>query len=427
MKALCAVVLAALVMVTVASIPPQGIGNYIEINPAIKGKLFYWLFPAQNPSNDTPLILWMTGGPGCSGALAALYENGPYSVNEFVQLVPNPYSWNLNAHVMYIDQPLGTGFSTVESPRDYVTNETEVADDVYTFLQMFFAGPGSAYANSPFFVSAESYGGHYSVSVSSRIIQGNANAANAYINFKGVSCGNGMTAAIYQMPSYLSYATTYNLVDKAVLDKVALMTDACEKDLHAQDYTAGYDTCLPIINEVLQAAKINPYNRDLPCPPQFPLCYNLTAQQDYMNLPAVQAHLGVNKVWEPCNDAVNGAFTADWVENFAGDLVTILEAGYPALWYNGQLDFICNYQGNEALLADLQWSGAAGFAAAPYLPWYIDGVEVGQVKSYGGLTFVLVAQAGHMVPHDQPQAALEIITHLIGDMNAPWNVTSSGL
>ena len=63
--------------------------------------------------------------------LALLIENGPYTVdsntNEFVL---NPYSWTNNASVIWIDQPVGTGFSYTEDTSDYVRNESEVFFDI---------------------------------------------------------------------------------------------------------------------------------------------------------------------------------------------------------------------------------------------------------------------------------------------------------
>ena len=58
-----------------------------------------------------PVVLWLTGGPGCSSEVALLYENGPFRLNEQKQIERNPYSWNNFANLLYVDQPIGTGFS----------------------------------------------------------------------------------------------------------------------------------------------------------------------------------------------------------------------------------------------------------------------------------------------------------------------------
>jgi carboxypeptidase C (cathepsin A) len=80
------------------------------------------------------------GGPGCSSELATFAENGPWTFQDpsnVSSLVVNPQSWNQRANVVYIDQPVGTGFSYAD--RDvYERNEDEVAEDVYAFTQVLF-------------------------------------------------------------------------------------------------------------------------------------------------------------------------------------------------------------------------------------------------------------------------------------------------
>ena len=102
----------------------------------------------NNPATD-PLVLWMTGGPGCSSEVALFGENGPCSVGPLGEDTHiNPYSWNSNASLLYIDQPSGTGFSYPLSGTD--AGEAGVARDMYDFLQQFFKAHDK-YAKLPFF------------------------------------------------------------------------------------------------------------------------------------------------------------------------------------------------------------------------------------------------------------------------------------
>ncbi len=89
--------------------------------------LFYWFFESRSSPSTDPVILWMTGGPGCSSMLALFtvqnfvlifcissdlivdfshQENGPYTVNKDLSLNLNPYSWNSFANIIYVDQPV---------------------------------------------------------------------------------------------------------------------------------------------------------------------------------------------------------------------------------------------------------------------------------------------------------------------------------
>ena len=90
---------------------------------------FYWFFESRSAPKSDPVVLWMTGGPGCSSEVALFGENGPCSVNAAGDgTIPNAFSWNSNASLLYIDQPAGTGFSYGAGAD---TDEDGVATDMY--------------------------------------------------------------------------------------------------------------------------------------------------------------------------------------------------------------------------------------------------------------------------------------------------------
>ena len=110
--------------------------GYYKIEGSSNQNYFYWFFESRSETKDTdPVLIWLTGGPGCSSQLALLVENGPCSMKDG-KLVENPYSWNSNANIMWIDQPTGVGYSYGDKS-DYDSNEEEVGEDLYHFLQAF--------------------------------------------------------------------------------------------------------------------------------------------------------------------------------------------------------------------------------------------------------------------------------------------------
>lgn len=99
----------------------QGLrSSHTQPFPNNNKQLFYWLFESRNDPATDPLILWLSGGPGCSSLMALFVENGPYKIVERVDgegvadssrlLRLNPHSWNSNATVIYLEQPAGTGY-----------------------------------------------------------------------------------------------------------------------------------------------------------------------------------------------------------------------------------------------------------------------------------------------------------------------------
>lgn len=128
--------------------------------------LFFWMFEKRNSNTNTeeeqleqeeiPFVVWLTGGPGCSSTLALLTENGPCSVNPDGKTTSvNPYSWTEAAHVLWLDQPAGVGFSYGD---ENDSGEEMISEDAFFFLQAFFQ-THPEYAKSPLFIIGESYGG----------------------------------------------------------------------------------------------------------------------------------------------------------------------------------------------------------------------------------------------------------------------------
>lgn len=76
--------------------------GYFDINAKEDKHYFYWAFESRNDPATDPIILWMTGGPGCSSELALFYENGPCKINDDLSTTLNPNSWNSNATLVYM-------------------------------------------------------------------------------------------------------------------------------------------------------------------------------------------------------------------------------------------------------------------------------------------------------------------------------------
>ena len=89
--------------------------------------MFYWLFRSRRDPDSDPVVMWLTGGPGCSSETALFYENGPFGLNDDLSLFNNTNSWTDVANVVWVDQPVGTGFSKCSSLFHFDTNEDEVA------------------------------------------------------------------------------------------------------------------------------------------------------------------------------------------------------------------------------------------------------------------------------------------------------------
>eukprot|EP01104_Vermistella_antarctica_P005996 TRINITY_DN16730_c0_g1_i1.p1 TRINITY_DN16730_c0_g1~~TRINITY_DN16730_c0_g1_i1.p1 ORF type:complete len:443 (-),score=137.95 TRINITY_DN16730_c0_g1_i1:184-1425(-) len=387
--------------------------GYITVNEQEDAKLFYWCFESQNDPVNDPFAIWLTGGPGCSSILALLFENGPYTVNTDMTLSPNPYTWNQNATVCWVDQPVGTGFSVAKN--DYVHDEAQVEVEMFSFIQDFL-NQYPQYQPNPFFLFGESYGGHYVPSVSAYIVQNNGQSGNVTVNYQGSGVGNGWVSPITQFGAYSPFSVANNLISETQASRMNSTYTQCQALLKANNLNQAYDVCESIMQVVLSANPgLNYYNIDAKC--DGPLCYDFDAITKYLNLKATQQQLGVDVEWQACNDNVNEGFApVDTLESFATDVPTVLDAGQRVLVYSGMLDLICNYFGGAEWLSQTAWSGQSAFNAESLSDWTLtDGTTGGETKTYQGLTWLQVETAGHMVPHDQPAAAQEMFNTFVSN------------
>jgi cathepsin A (carboxypeptidase C) len=103
----------------------------------------------------------------------------------------NPYSWTEAAHVLWLDQPAGVGFSYGEETD---SNEAMISEDAYYFLQSFVR-KFPRYRTNPLYIVGESYGGHYAPAIAHRVWRGNQSLKQdcVHLNLRGVAIGNGLT------------------------------------------------------------------------------------------------------------------------------------------------------------------------------------------------------------------------------------------
>jgi cathepsin A (carboxypeptidase C) len=150
--------------------------------------MFYWLFMSRNNIASDPLVIWLTGGPGCSSEVAIFAENGPFSIKEDLSLLRNDYSWNTRANVLYVDQPVGTGFSKA-SITDFTRSEDMIAKDFGVFFKGFL-DKHPEFKGRELFITGESYAGHYIPAISAYLHK----LQDTSINLVGFGIGNGWTS-----------------------------------------------------------------------------------------------------------------------------------------------------------------------------------------------------------------------------------------
>ncbi|KAJ9540416.1 hypothetical protein OSB04_026922 [Centaurea solstitialis] len=388
--------------------------GYFHLQHTIDARMFYFFFESRKAKAD-PVVIWLTGGPGCSSELALFYENGPFKITNNLSLVWNDYGWDKVSNIIFVDQPTGTGFSYSSSEEDIRIDETGVSNDLYNFLQAFFKAHPD-YVNNDFYITGESYAGHYIPAFAARVNQGNKNKEGIPINLKGFGIGNGLTNPGIQYQAYTDYALANNMISKSEYNQINEKIPACEQAIK-QCGTTGTFTCQLALNSCQQIFEdilsitdnINYYDIRKKC--EGTLCYDFSNLEKFLVQSSVKTALGVpsNIEFVSCSDRVYQAMIDDWMRNLEVGIPALLEQNIKLLVYAGEYDLICNWLGNSRWVHAMQWSGQKDFVAASNVPFLVDGKQAGILKNHGSLTFVKVHDAGHMVPMDQPRASLQML------------------
>ncbi|KAG3088627.1 hypothetical protein PI125_g18284 [Phytophthora idaei] len=399
--------------------------GYIKLPNKDDDHYFYWFVESRSDPQRDPLVLWLTGGPGCSSMMALLAENGPCHVQSDLSTKTNPYSWNGHANVIWLDQPTGVGYSYGPTV-DYDSGELNVAENIYWFLQEFLKKHPDL-ADREFFVTGESYGGHYVPAVASHILKANMLrhlSPNAvHVNLAGIAVGNGLTDPAVQYQHSVDMA--FNSYNVSLLDDQAIedmrkaqpvcheLIMQCQKD--RPRCVDAMEFCFGALEGPYYQSGRNPYDIREPCTEENVMkCFHFEHIDEYLNTPTVLTKLGVDvhksKSWRECDATVGAGFAFDEMLSSAEDVKLLLDAGVRVLIYAGDADLMCNWVGNQAWVMALDWSGKTEFNNAPSRPFVTsEATDSGRVRSFENLAFIRVFNSGHMVPMDQPVVSFEMI------------------
>eukprot|EP01100_Stratorugosa_tubuloviscum_P000009 TRINITY_DN0_c1_g2_i1.p1 TRINITY_DN0_c1_g2~~TRINITY_DN0_c1_g2_i1.p1 ORF type:complete len:481 (+),score=225.39 TRINITY_DN0_c1_g2_i1:96-1538(+) len=393
--------------------PVKGVqeSGYLTVNNNTQSNIFYWFFESQNDPKNDPLVLWLQGGPGSSSLGGLFLENGPYFYwPQNGSLTDNPYSWNTIANMLFIDQPVGTGYSYTNDNSGYATNETRVAQDLYTGLVIFFERYPQ-YQKLDFYVFGESYAGKYIPSIGTAIHKGNQQNS-LKINLQGLGIGDGWTDP-YTQSDMGSFAYSTGLVDEKQLDTVNNLYAECQKVIEAEQWVPASIKCNEV-NKYIEvvAGGVNVYDIRSYEP------YPFDAPGPWLNDPEVMQQLHAVKEWVSSSTTVLVYMSGDVMRSTKSLLPDLLDS-YRVLVYNGQFDLICNLVGVQAVYYNLDWPGLDEYRNATRYVWRVDDQVAGYARSAQTLTQLIVIGAGHLAPMDQPKNTLDMLYRFIN--NKPFN------
>jgi len=361
-------------------------------------------------------------------------ELGPYRVREGGKLEYNDGSWDEFANLLFVDNPVGTGFSYVNTD-SYLHELQEMADQFIIFLEKWFA-LFPEYANDDLYFAGESYAGQHIPYIARAVVDRNARVeANSRWNLKGLLIGNGWISPIHQYQAYASFAYAEGLVQGGTdagnrLDR-ALTNCLTELGKPGAEQRISINLCENVLSVFLDVTRDGNecYNMyDVRLKDSYPSCGmnwppDLKTVTPYLRRQDVVDALHINTDkrtgWSECSGAVSSNFRAQKSNTSYTLLPNLLEDGVPILLFSGAKDMICNHIGTEDMIADMNWSGGHGFELspgvwAPKRDWTFEGEAAGIYQEARNLTYVLFYNSSHMVPFDYPRRTRDMLDRFMG-------------
>ncbi|KAH2842762.1 Cell death protease [Aspergillus fumigatus] len=404
--------------------------GHIEVDAQNNGNLFFWHYQNRHIANRQRTVIWLNGGPGCSSMDGALMEIGPYRLKDNHTLEYNNGSWDEFANLLFVDQPVGTGFSYVNT-NSYIHELDEMSAQFITFLEKWFQ-LFPEYEGDDIYIAGESYAGQHIPYIAKAIQERNNKIQNDQSirwNLRGIVIGNGWISPAQQYPSYLTFAYEEGLVTKgsSLAKDLEGYQSVCESKISASPNAINIRDCEEILQQILARTKDTNkqcYNMyDVRLRDTYPSCgmnwpTDLVDVKPYLQRPDVVQALNINPEkksgWEECSGAVSSTFNAANSLPSVQLLPELLESGIPILLFSGDKDLICNHVGTEQLINNMKWNGGTGFETSPgvWAPrhdWTFEGEPAGIYQYARNLTYVLFYNASHMVPYDLPRQSRDML------------------
>ncbi|MFH4980652.1 hypothetical protein AB6A40_007361 [Gnathostoma spinigerum] len=427
-------------------------------------QLFYMFFESESKAENVPLLLWLNGGPGCSSLFGAFVEIGPFLVNKDGKtLYQNAYSFGRVADLLFLETPIGTGFSyDTKNLSGIVVGDDETAKMNSMALQHFF-NDRPYLRNRDFFIAGESYAGVYISTLAREIVKHNLDAdENSRINLKGIMVGNGMVDAKILYNSMIPFMNYHGFIDGEIWEDIKEEccdgndVDECDFSQYGtylkEFYIPSYSTQCgkALLRAIMPPEGLMPYDINQQCykdssvqrkcfpndgndhntawelsyestDPQLGLpCWYEEALKKYFNRDDVQQRIHIKdewrrqqKEWTPNSLLVSEAYEGTYHETapIYKDIIDNLNgAEFRVLIYNGDMDLVCNARGADKFGKIL--AKKLELVRGPRNPWYFRGNLAGYQKSYtnGKVTVdvLTVKGAGHFAPMNRPGPCLQM-------------------
>lgn len=389
--------------------------------------MWFWFFEARENPQEAPLMAFFGGGPGDASEFGLFTQNGPCNfVDNETEPSVNPNSYNNYANMLYIDQPVGVGFTYGNAT---INSTGEAAPYVWKLLQAFYQ-KFPEYESRDFGILTESYGGHYGPEFARYIIAqnqaiGRGDISGEVIHMRFLSISNGWFDAKIQEKANIEYL--YNnsyrrLINESFHDelinrfdtKCAALLDKCIATNTNEDCATAWKSYTneieyPVV-ALLNENQPGFFLGDIRDPSSRPS----DAYSAYLQRPEIQRALGARVNFTTRSGQAGFYLGGDDARSFMDQLSTVIQAGVRVVIWTGDADYVSNWFGTTKVADTIEWAKQETFANQPMVPYTLNGEQKGTYKSLDNLISMRIFGAGHNTAFYQPELSLQIFKQTIG-------------
>jgi vitellogenic carboxypeptidase-like protein len=391
--------------------------------------MFYWMYPNVNP--EAPIAVWLNGGPGASSIFANFLMNGPMRIeqtgsgeDDYRMYLYEGGSWADIATMIFVDQPVGTGFSWGDS---YLTNMDAAADEfVYFLTQLFTKYPHMV--GKDLYLTGESYGGKYLPRYSYALLRANEALESTFFNLKATLAGDPYTAPMTQRTHMHIVPEALNIIDDSNMSQIAAMERKCQEGMTNPNYSTGErgDICSNIMGYITTVGgNVFPYDARIfgsdwdkiedPTTNYFSISGKVNEIYDLIHV----ADSTKRPVFEMSSGRVGEAFSDDQLLDYSWYVQELIYRKSPVLIYAGEFDSQDGPKTQEYWLRRMPFDGSPEFWAQSRQIYWVD--QPGQTEQIVGgywrespyFSYISIPKAGHFVPANNYQPSFSFFSDYI--------------
>ncbi|KAH7689846.1 Peptidase S10 serine carboxypeptidase protein [Dioscorea alata] len=389
-------------------------------------QFFYYFIESEGKPAQDPLLLWLSGGPGCSSFYALVFQNGPLKFRSvkyngsLPTLVYHPFSWTKLSNMIFLDSPVGAGFSFSDTPESYIDGDDTSSLRVHKFIRKWLIDHPKFLSN-PLYVCGDSYGGKVVPFITHLISQGVESGVQPLLNLKGYLIGNPITGEVIDTNARLPYAHNMGIISDEIYksttpfckgeDYANLTKALCAKKFQVVEKYFDEINMDHILQPKCPQASLKQKNLSgerrflkdghnmFTVPPDAPplncRSYGYYLSGIWANDDVVRDALHIQKgtvpEWILCNRNLQYAYDLPSNVKYQHKLTS---RGYRALVYSGDHDLTVPHIGTQTWIRSLNYS-----IIDDWRSWFSDGQVAGYTRTYANnLTFATIKGAGHTGP-----------------------------